>query len=89
MIDGSENVNRWLRFEFQSSHAIENRNNVTNTIQFLSCFQPDDLKGSLKVPRQLRRPSFYVRTLSSTNQPILPPKRNDEHPRLSIIRYPK
>ena len=28
MIDGSENVNRWLRFEFQSSHVIENRNRV-------------------------------------------------------------
>ena len=28
MIDGSENINRWLTFEFQSSHDIENRNRV-------------------------------------------------------------
>lgn len=26
MIDGSENINRWLRFEFQSLQNIENRN---------------------------------------------------------------
>ena len=26
MVDGSENVNRRLRFEFQSSHVIVNRN---------------------------------------------------------------
>ena len=86
MIDGSENGNRWLGFEFQSSHAIENRNNVTNTIQFLSFFQPDDLKGASTTPETV---ILRWRTLSGTNQPILPPKRNDKHPRLSIIRYPK
>ena len=31
MIDGSENGNRWLRFEFQNSHVIENRNKVSST----------------------------------------------------------
>ena len=28
MLDGSEQVNCWLRFEFQSSYVIENRNNL-------------------------------------------------------------
>ena len=27
MIDGAKNVNRRLKFEFPSSHVIENRNN--------------------------------------------------------------
>ena len=37
MIDGSEKPNRWLGFELQSSHVIENRNSINLLAVYHEC----------------------------------------------------